>query len=85
MTCRNHDSSDAWISWSRYTEIPPSTRTRLISAMTSRVVPAGKVIAEAQRPDFDVGPDAAGVDETAGSIRLGAFDLEHKVLRPATP
>ena len=43
VTCRNHDSSEAWITWSRYTEIPPSTSTRLISAITSRPVPAGKV------------------------------------------
>src|ERR1035438_2790161 len=44
VTCKNHASSDAWTSWSRYTEIPPVTRTRLISATTSRGVPAARVI-----------------------------------------
>ena len=79
MTCRNHDSSDAWISWSRYTEIPPSTSTRLISAMTSRPRPGRQRDPEPGRsPTSIVGADGGGVEEGAGSIGLGALDLERE-------
>ena len=40
--------------WSRYTEIPPSTRRRLISAMASRSVPSGSDDGEPVRPDLHV-------------------------------
>ena len=76
VTCRNHDSSEAWTSWSRYTEIPPSTRTRLISAMTSRAVPAGSVIPSPRGPTSMWAPMSRGVEQGAGSVGLGALDLD---------
>ncbi len=45
VTERNHCSSEAWMCWIRYTEIPPSTRRRLISAIASRCVFSGREIA----------------------------------------
>src|SRR5581483_11976335 len=43
VTWRNQDSREAWSTWSRYTAIPLATSTRLISAITSCPVPAGRI------------------------------------------
>ena len=44
--------------WSRYTEIPPSTSRRLISAMASRSVPSGSVMARPSGPTWTCAPNA---------------------------
>ena len=81
VTCRNHDSSEVWISWSRYTAMPPPTRTRLISAITSRPVPAASVIPSPVVPTSTRPPMVVPVEQCPGPGRLGAFDL-HDEGRP---
>ena len=76
VTCKNHDSSDACTGCSRYREMPPSTSTRATSAMTSRGVPAGSVIRQPVGPDVDVRADRGAFEQGAGTVGLGALDLQ---------
>jgi hypothetical protein len=60
--------------WSRYTEIPPSTSRRLISAMASRSVFSGREIASPSGPTCTCAPN---VVPRAGAcpVGVGALDL----------
>ena len=62
--------------WSRYTEIPPSTSRRLISAMASRSVPSGREMASPSGPTCTWAPKARAVEQAAGPVGFGALDLD---------
>ena len=61
--------------WSRYTEIPPSTSRRLISAMASRSVPSGREMASPSGPTLDVRAEGRPLEQTARPVGVGALDL----------
>ena len=61
--------------WSRYTEIPPSTSRRLISAMASRSVPSGQGDGEPVRPDLHVRAERRPLEQAARPVGVGALDL----------
>ena len=60
---------------SRYTEIPPSTSRRLISAMASRSVSSGSEMARPSGPTCTCAPNAVAVEQAAGPVGVGALDL----------
>ena len=62
--------------WSRYTEIPPSTSRRLISAMASRSVPSGSEMASPSGPTWRWAPKAVASSKRAGPVGVGALDLD---------
>ncbi len=62
--------------WSRYTEIPPSTRTRFTSATTSRLVPSGSVMPRPSGSTATSRAERRRVEQAAGPLRVGALDLE---------
>ncbi len=57
--------------------MPPSTSTRLISAMTSRRRPRRQGDPQSQLPELDVAPEGGAVEQGSGPVGLGALDLEH--------
>ena len=61
--------------WSRNTEIPPSTSRRLISAMASRWVPSGNVMASPSGPACTWAPKGVAGQQAAGPVRVRALDL----------
>ena len=75
VTERNHCSSEAWMCWSRYTEIPPSTSRRLISAMASRSVSSGREIASPSGPTCTCAPNAVPSSRLTRPVGVGALDL----------
>ena len=60
--------------WSRYTEIPPSTSRRLISAMASRSVFSGREIASPSGPIWTCAPNAV-----PSSRRRARSGSEHSI------
>ena len=78
VTWRNHDSRDAWIAWSRYTETPPSTSTRLISAITSRDVPAEASRTARRATTSALRSPSAVTQELDRTVGIRAVDLERE-------
>ena len=62
--------------WSRYTEIPPSTSRRLISAMASRSVPSGSEMASPSGPTWTCAPNVVPSSRSTRPVGVGALDLD---------
>ena len=62
--------------WSRKTEMPPSTSSRLISAMASRSVPSGSEMASPSGPVCTWAPKGVASQQAAGPVGVRALDLD---------